>query len=141
MRDQFPGRRLIEYRYRPLLYQALEQFPSVGIVVSRVVMDFMDAVRAWEVREFDAAADADVPAGRRRGSPASRCCGTSPRPRPSRSAPVRCTARIAPAAGSDRLRGGCINGEPHLRRAALDPQRKLSREAATLRSVRGAAAA
>ena len=39
--------------------------------------------------------------------------------------------------GIGRPRVGCIDGEPHLHPAALDPQRKLSGEDATLRSVRG----
>ena len=42
--------------------------------------------------------------------------------------------------GIGRPRVGCIDGEPHLHPAALDPQRKLSGEDATLQSVRGAAA-
>ena len=39
--------------------------------------------------------------------------------------------------GIGRPRVGCIDGEPHLHPAALDPQRKLSGEDATLQSVRG----
>src|SRR5437867_1294936 len=39
--------------------------------------------------------------------------------------------------GIGRPRVGCIDGEPHLHPAALDPQRKLLGEDATLQSVRG----
>ena len=39
--------------------------------------------------------------------------------------------------GVGRPRLGCIDGDPHLHPAALDPQRKLSGEDATLQSVRG----
>ncbi len=39
--------------------------------------------------------------------------------------------------GIGRPRVGCIDGEPHLHPAALDPQRKLSGEDATLRSAWG----
>ena len=39
--------------------------------------------------------------------------------------------------GIGRPRVGCIDGEPRHHPAALDPQRKLSGEDATLQSVRG----
>src|SRR5215472_9974353 len=52
--DQLPRRSLVEDLDRPLLHQPLEEFPSVGIAVSRAVMEFVDAVRAGQVREFDA---------------------------------------------------------------------------------------
>src|SRR5438046_657940 len=52
--DQLFPRRFVEDGDRAFLDEALEQLPGVGIAVGRAVVEFMDAVRAGQIGEFDA---------------------------------------------------------------------------------------